>query len=209
MSLKGLIVPQDKIFFELFEEQADVVCEAAEMLNKFFEDYSDLEEKYRQMKHIEHKGDLVAHKAFDELNRTFITPLEPEEISKLVTSLDDVIDYIDDGARMLLIYNVEKKDQFMEAFAKCIRQAADEIKIGISSLRTLKDSEKINNTCIELNRIENVGDEILSEALRNLFKTDDPINIIKLKDIYEHFETATDKCEDVADIFRAILIRHT
>lgn len=209
MGLKNIIVPQDKIFFELFEEQADVVCEAADMLIKIFDDYTNIEEKYRQMKAIEHKGDVVAHKAHDELNRTFITPFEPEEISRLVTSLDDVIDFIDDGARMLLVYEVQTPDQFMREFAKCIRQAADEIKTGIKNLRTLKDTAAINTSCVELNRLENVADDILTSALRNLFKTNDAVEIIKLKDIYEHFEIATDKCEDVADVFSAIIIRHT
>lgn len=209
MGLKNLIVPQDKIFFELFEEQAATVCKAADMLIDIFSDYTNIEEKYRLMKEIEHQGDAIAHRAYDELNRTFITPFEPEEISRLVTALDDVIDYIDDGARMLLIYEVKKTDQFMIEFAKCIRQAADEIKTGISGLRTLKDTETIKGCCIEINRLENVGDEILSTAIRNLFKSNDPVEIIKLKDIYEHLEIATDKCEDVSDVFSAILIRHT
>lgn len=209
MGLKSIIVPQDRIFFELFEEQASVVCTAAELLVDIFADYTNIEEKYRKMKEIEHQGDAIAHKAYNELNRTFITPFEPEEISRLVTALDDVIDYIDDGARMLLIYEVTKTDQFMVEFAKCIRQAAEEIKTGISGLRTLKDTETIKGCCIEINRLENVADEILSNAVRNLFKNNDPVDIIKLKDIYEHLEIATDKCEDVSDVFSAILIRHT
>lgn len=161
------------------------------------------------MKDLEHPGDAMAHRAYDELNRTFITLIEPEEISRLVTTLDDVIDFIDSGANMLLIYEVEKPDQFMIDFAAVIRQAAEEIKTGVAGLRTLHDPETIKGYCIEINRLENQGDDILSNALRNLFKTKDPVEIIKLEDIYEHFEIATDKCEDVADVFAAILIRHT
>lgn len=209
MGLKNILMPADKVFFDLFEEQADVVCEVAEMLKKTFNDYTDIEDKYREIKAIEHKGDTLAHKAYDELNRTIITPFEPEEISRLVTALDDVTDFIDEGARMLSIYNVESPDVFMLEFADCICEAAKAIKVGIVNLRTLKDPKAITDACIEINRLENVGDEILSRALRELFKTKDAVKIIKLKDIYEHLEIATDKCEDVADVFSAIIIRHT
>ena len=110
---------------------------------------------------------------------------------------------------MLLIYEIEKPDEFMVEFAAIIRQAAEEIRTGVAGLRTLNDPETIKGCCIEINRLENQGDYILSNALRSLFKTKDPVEIIKFKDIYEHFEIATDKCEDVADVFAAILIRHT
>jgi hypothetical protein len=209
MGLKNLIAPQDKVFFELFEEQANTICKAADLLVTIFADYTDLEEKYRHMKEIEHLGDAITHRAYDELNRTFITPFEPEEISRLVTSLDDVIDNIDDVAHMLLVYEVKKTDEFMIEFAKCLKQSGEEIKTGIEGLRTLKDTETIRGCSIELNRLENVADEILSRALGNLFKSTDPVEIIKLKDIYEHLEIATDKCEDISNVFSAILIRHT
>ncbi|HJJ98794.1 MAG TPA: DUF47 family protein [Methanocorpusculum sp.] len=209
MGLKNLLMPQDKLFFELFEEQAGIVCEAADLLENIFADYTNIQEKYRQMKDLEHRGDVVAHRAYDELNRTFITPIEPEEISRLVTALDDVIDFIDSGANMLLIYEIEKTDTFMVEFASVIRQATEEIRTDVAGLRTLNDPETIKGCCIEINRLENQGDDILSNALCSLFKTKDPVEIIKFKDIYEHFEIATDKCEDVADVFAAILIRHT
>ncbi|MDU9375979.1 hypothetical protein McpSp1_05630 [Methanocorpusculaceae archaeon Sp1] len=209
MGLKSWVVPQDKIFFELFEEQAEIVCEAADHLQTIFTDYTDIPEKYRQMKDLEHRGDAMAHRVYEELNRTFITPIEPEEISRLATALDDVIDFIDSGTNMLLIYEIEQPDEFMVEFASVIRQAAEEIRTGVAGLRTLNDPETITGCCIEINRLENQADDILSKALQNLFKTKDPVRIIKLKDIYEHFEIATDKCEDVADVFASILIRHT
>lgn len=209
MGLKDVIVPQDKIFFDLFEQQADVVIEAADKLVEIFNDYTDIAEKYRQMKEIEHRGDMLTHKTFDELNRTFITPFEPEEISRLASALDDVIDFIDDGTRLLVVYDVTEADQYMKSFAACLREAAEELKTGIKALRNLKEVDTIKHAAIELNRLENVGDQLLTESLRNLFTSTDPIRIIKLKDVYEKFEIATDKCEDVANIFTSILIRHT
>ncbi|HJJ63231.1 MAG TPA: DUF47 family protein, partial [Methanocorpusculum sp.] len=117
MSLKDLFTPQDTIFFDLFEEQAEIACDASAKLVDLFENYNNVEAKYRALKDVEHKGDATAHKAFDELNRTFITPLEPEEISRLVTSLDDVVDFIDEGARLLLTYDIKNPDHFMLDFA--------------------------------------------------------------------------------------------
>ena len=209
MGLKDIIVPQDKIFFDLFDEQAEIVCEAADHLVHIFEDYTDIEEKYRQMKEIEHKGDTLTHKIFDELNRTFITPFEPEEISRLASALDDVIDFIDDGTRLLVVYKVTEADQYMKDFAACIREGAGILKTGLHALRNLKEVDTIKHAAIELNRLENVGDQLLTASLTNLFESSDPIRLIKLKDVYEKYEIATDKCEDVANIFTALLIRHT
>lgn len=210
MSFKDLFTPQDAVFFDLFEEQAEIACEASAKLIAIFEDYTNLEVKYRALKDVEHRGDATAHKAYDELNRTFITPLEPEEISRLVTALDDVVDFIDEGARLLLTYDIKQPDHFMLDFAKCIHQAAEEIKTGVSCLRSsIKNPAVLKDCCIEINRLENVADELLTSALKQLFQSTDPIEIIKFKDIYEHFETAADKCEEVASVLTAILIRHT
>lgn len=209
MSVRDLFTPQDTIFFNLFEEQADIAYEASGKLVALFEDYTNVEMKYRELKDVEHRGDATAHKAYDELNRTFITPLEPEEISHLITTLDDVVDFIDEGARLLLTYDIKQCDNYMLEFAKCIHQATDEIKTGVKCLRTLKEPEILKECCIEINRLENVADELLTAALKNLFKSTDPIEIIKVKDIYEHFEMSADKCEEVASVLTAILIRHS
>lgn len=209
MSLKDIIVPQDKVFFELFEQQADIAVEAATLLVDIFTDYTNIEEKYHALKDIEHRGDITAHRAHDELNRTFITPFEPEEISRLVSTLDDVVDFIDEGARFLVIYEIEKPEEGMLDIAKSILQAAKEIQKAVKQLRTLKDVESMKKSIIEINRLENVADDLQTKALKHLFATKDPLHILKMKDVFEHLEGAADKCEDVADVLTAILIRHT
>ncbi len=209
MSVRDLFIPQDTTFYDLFEEQAEIAVDASAKLVALFEDYTDVETQYRALKDVEHKGDATAHKAFEELNRTFITPLEPEEISRLVTALDDVVDFIDEGARLLLTYDIKSPDNYMLEFAKCIHDAAKEIQTGVGCLRSLKETEVLKTCCIEINRLENVADDLLTAALKNLFKSTDPIEIIKFKDIYEHFETSADKCEEVASALTAILIRHS
>lgn len=209
MSLKDIMIPQDKIFFELFEQQAEIAVQAATQLVDIFTDYTNIEEKYHALKDIEHKGDNLTHTAHDELNQTFITPFEPEEISRLVNTLDDIVDFMDEGARFLVIYNIEKPDPGLLGVAQCLLDAAKEIQKGVKLLRTLKDVDGLKQCITEINRQENVADDLETKALRDLFATQDPLYIMKMKDIYERLESSADKCEDVADVLTAILIRHT
>ncbi|HJJ36487.1 MAG TPA: DUF47 family protein [Methanocorpusculum sp.] len=209
MSLKDLMIPQEKVFFELFELQAEIAVEAATQLVDIFSDYRDIEAKYHVLKEIEHRGDEATHRAHDELNQTFITPFEPEEISRLVNTLDDIVDFMDEGARFLVIYNIDKPDPHLLDIAKCLLDATKEIQKGVKHLRTLKDVNALQESIKEINRLENVADELETKALRSLFSTNDPLYIMKMKDIYEHLEASADKCEDLADVMTGILIRHT
>ncbi len=209
MGLKDIWIPPDNVFFELFERQAEIAVEAATQLVDIFTDYIDVETKYYALKEIERMGDETTHKAHDELNQTFIPPFEPEEISRLINTLDDVVDYMNEGARFLLIYNIEKPDPGLIDVAKCLLKATQEIHRGVKHLRTLKDASALIVSIKEINRLENVADELETNALKNLFATGDPLYIMKMKDIYEHLEYSADKCEDVADVMTAIMIRHT
>lgn len=209
MSFKSFMMPTDKIFFEIFESQADVACRGADVLVDIFSDYTNVEEKYHKLKEIEHEGDQISHRAHDELNRTFITPFEPEEISRLINTLDDVVDFMDEGARLLITYKIQKPEPSMLEVAKCLQTATQAIKKGIGMLRTLNEVDELKKICQDINTYENQADELQTKALMQLFSSNDPIHIIKMKDIYEHFENAADKCEDVADVITAIIIRHT
>jgi len=209
MSFKNFMMPTDKVFFEIFDKQADVACRGANLLVDIFSNYTDVENKYRQLKEIEHEGDMLSHQAHDELNRTFITPFEPEEISRLINTLDDVIDYMDEGARLLLTYNIQKPEPMMLDVAKCLQKSTLAIKKAVGMLQTLRNSEELKQLCVEINNYENEADDLETKALKQLFAQNDALHIIKMKDIYEHFENAADKCEDVADVIMAIIIRHT
>ena len=209
MSFKDIVMPTDKVFFELFENQADVACRAADILVDIFMNFSDVEEKYKKLKSIEHEGDDITHRAYDELNRTFITPFEPEEISRLITTLDDIVDFMDEGMHHLITYNIETPTPSMSEIALCLQSATREIQKGVALLRSLKNVNELQKICIEIHRYENLADELETKALKELFASNDAIHIIKMKDIYEHFENAADKCEDVADVITAIIIRHT
>lgn len=209
MGLRELIIPQDKVFFDLFEKQAGIVKEAAWQLVALTEDFSNVKEKRHAIEKLEHKGDLMTHDIYNQLNTTFITPLDPEEISRLASSMDDVLDFIDGATEKMLYYGIESTDKYMIELAKLIHMSTVEIESAVRGIRSIKDPRYIEERCIEVNRLENVADDVLAQAVTELFKSNDAIAIIKFKDIYEHLETATDRCEDVANVLSDIAIRHS
>ena len=209
MGVREWIVPQEKLFFDLFEKQAAVLIEAADHLVSIIEDYSDIKNKVHKMKQLEHRGDEITHSIYEHLNRTFITPLEPEEISNLASALDDILDYIDGTAQQMLVYGIEETDAHMTEFSKLIALSVVEIHGAVRGIRDMKNPKYIEERCIEINRLENLADDVLGHALKELFETDDAITIIKMKDIYENLENATDKCEDAANVLGDIAIRHS
>ncbi|NLM29538.1 MAG: DUF47 domain-containing protein [Methanomicrobiales archaeon] len=209
MGIKEWVIPQDKVFFDLFDEMAAIVVTAADLLVEFVENFDNVKEQCYRMKHIEHQGDEITHQIYEHLNRTFITPLEPEEISRLASALDDILDYIDGTVQQMYGYGITETDESMVELAKLIQLSAIEIEKAVNSIRSISDPGLIEERCIEVNRLENIADNVLGRAIMDLFKTEDAITIIKLKDIYENLEIATDKCEDVANVLSDIAIRHT
>jgi uncharacterized protein Yka (UPF0111/DUF47 family) len=209
VGIKEWVVPQDRIFFDLLDRQAETVTQAAALLVDLVENYTDVKAKVRRMKEIEHAGDEITHEIYEQLNLTFITPLEPDEISRLASALDDILDYIDGTAQQMYSYNIGETDEAMVELAKLIQLSAVEVEGAVKAIRTIKDPKGIEERCIEVNRLENIADGVLARAIRDLFTTNDAITIIKLKDVYENLEVATDKCEDAANTLSDIAIRHS
>jgi len=209
MGLRELLIPHDKIYFDLFEKQAAVIKEAAWQLVALTEDFTNVKEKRHEIEKLEHKGDQITHDIYKQLNTSFITPLDPEEISSLASTLDEVLDYIDGATEKMYYYNIATTDAHMIELAKLIHMSTSEIEGAVKGIRSIKDPRYIEERCIEVNRLENLADDVLAHAVTDLFKTTDAITIIKLKDIYEHLETATDYCEDVANVLSDIAIRHS
>jgi predicted phosphate transport protein (TIGR00153 family) len=209
MGLRELLIPHDKIYFDLFEKQAGVMKEAAWQLVALTEDFTNVKEKRHEIEKLEHKGDQITHDIYKQLNSSFITPIDPEEISSLASALDEVLDYIDGATEKMYYYNIGATDAHMIELAKIIHMSTTEIEGAVKGIRSIKDPRYIEERCIEVNRLENLADDVLAHAVTELFKTNDAITIIKLKDIYEHLETATDYCEDVANVLSDIAIRHS
>ncbi len=209
MGLRELLIPQDKVFFDLFERQVAIVTESANQLVALTENFTNVKEKRHAIELLEHQGDQVTHDIYETLNKTFITPLDPEEISGLASALDDVLDYIDGSAEKMLYYGIESTDSHIIELSKLIRLSVMEIEGAVKGIRAISNPRYIEERCIEVNRLENLADDVLAHAIMDLFKTNDAITIIKYKDIYEHLEVATDYCEDVANVLSDIAIRHS
>lgn len=209
MGLRELLIPQDKVFFDLFEQQVAIVAESANQLVALSENFTNVKEKRHAIELLEHQGDQVTHDIYETLNKTFITPLDPEEISGLASALDDVLDYIDGSAEKMLYYGIESTDSHIIELSKLIRLSVIEIEGAVKGIRAISNPKYIEARCIEVNRLENLADDVLAQAIMDLFKSTDAITIIKYKDIYEHLEVATDYCEDVANVLSDIAIRHS
>jgi uncharacterized protein Yka (UPF0111/DUF47 family) len=209
MGIREWVIPQDKVFFDHFERLSAVVMEAADALVALVEDYTDVKSKIHKIETLEHEGDRITHEIYEELNVTFITPLEPQEISRLASAMDDILDYIDGTTQKMYNYGISETDSHMQELAKLIRLCVAELQEAVRHIRSIKDPRMIETRCIEVNRLENLADDVLAHAIKDLFKTEDAITIIKLKDIYDYLEIATDKCEDAANVLSDIAIRHS
>jgi len=203
------LVPQDRIFFDLFEQMTATCTQAAELLVTITDDYTDVKNRCHKMEELEHKGDEISHRIYEQLNRTFITPLEPEEMNRLTMALDDILDYIEGTTLMMMSYGITGSDASMKELAQLILLSVNEIGQTVKAIRKIKDPSYIEERCIEVNRLENLADDVLSHAITELFRGSDAMTIIKLKDIYQNLETATDKCEDAANVLSDIAIRHS
>jgi len=209
LGLREWLIPQDKVFFDLFDRLASVVVDASHSMVDLVEDFTDIKAKVNHLEQLEHEGDKITHEIYEQLNRTFITPLDHEEISRLASALDDILDFIEGTAQRMYNYGVIETDTHMTEMAKLIQLSVEEIEDAVKEIRDIKNPRQIERRCIEVNRLENLADDVLAHAINDLFRTEDAIAIIKRKDIYEHLENATDKCEDAANVLSDIAIRHS
>ncbi len=209
MSLAKMFRPPDKVYFDLLERQAAIITEAAHELLDLTKNFTDIKEKRHKIEILEQRGDQITHDIYERLNRGSRPPFDPDEISGLGSALDEVLDYIDGTIERMLYYGIQSSDMYMIELAKLIHLSSIEIEAAVRSLRSMKDPRFIEERCIEINRLENLADDELSKAMIELFRTNDPITIIKLKDVYDYLELATDYCEDVADILSDIALRHS
>jgi uncharacterized protein len=204
------LLPQDEGFFDLFERASDNLKEAGRLLDLFLTDFTDVANKAKQIKNVEHAGDHLTREAIEKLNRTFLAPFDREEIHELVCKMDDVLDHIDEAVNRMVLYRVTAPTDDAKALGKVLRAATDLIHDLMPLLRNLKQPQVILNKCLQIQQQESEGDRIEQHGLAALFdhKTD-AIEIIKWKDIYGDLETATDACSDVANVVESIVIRHS
>ncbi len=203
------LVPREQKFFDLFEESAQNVVKAAEALKDLVNNWEYISAKAAEISELEHKGDTITHQIAARLNRTFITPFDREDIAKLSEALDDVTDFIDAACDAMLIYKVGQPGKRARELADIIVQSATKVGEAVCELRHPAGFKKTLALCVEINRLENMADRVLREALGELFEnTSDIPGIIKWREIYNHMETATDRCEDVANVLEGVALKH-
>jgi hypothetical protein len=206
MGLKEWIIPQDKAFFDILERESANVLFGATRLEDALKSFEDMEERRKEFKEIEHIGDDIVHQIYDKVNRSFITPIDQEDITKLASLYDDVLDYMYAVMKMIVLYEVTGPTEALNRFAGICRASVEEIHQAFISMRRL-DKAEIDKRCIEVDRLENEADELLNESVVQLFKSDNVISILKVKEIYENLEIVTDRCEDLSFVLRDILIK--
>lgn len=199
------LVQQDR-FFDLFEKQSDLTMKGAAALRDLIYDFRDGLAKAAAIKGIEHEADLVTHEIFRNLNTTFITPLDREDIHALATGLDDVLDFMEAVSERLAVYRIREPTSACRALADVIVKTVESMNAGVHSLR--RKHETFHEHAVEVNRLENVADDLLRDSLVALFdETADPLEIVKWKEIYELLEIVTDRCEDVVNVIEVIILK--
>ncbi len=207
MDIKEWMTPQEKQFFDDLESEAENVLQGARAFRAIFDDFTRLADHRKKIKDIEHRGDEIVHHFYESLNRAFVTPLAKEDLSGLASKLDDVLDYINGAATRLAVYEIDRPTKSMIDFAEIILNATEQIRAGMTAVRSPKAQDAVMACTIEVNRLENVADDLLMTSLAEVFKSGDPVRIIKFKDIYEYLEIVTDRCEDVANILEDIVVK--
>ena len=208
MGLREILIPQEKIFFQLLEKESKNVLAGAQALNDLILNYDDLAVRRDRIKDIEHQGDEIVHDIYDHLVKSFVTPIDREDISKLASLYDDVLDYIYAVVNRLYLYEISTPTEPMRRFTDTVVKSVQEIDIAFAGIQKIK-APQIEARCIEVDRLENEADVVLNEAVASLFKTQDAIKIIKMKEVYELMETITDKCEDVVQVIRDIILEYS
>ncbi len=198
----------DKEILETLDKLAKKSVEVSEGLVTLFEDIKNIDEHHVTIKKIEREADDLTRKVFAELNKTFITPLDREDIQRIASKTDDVIDYVEGISGRLVSYKITQTPPFMLEIAKELTKATKEVEYMISKLHNVKGRKELINHCRNASDIEHTIDDLYRAAVGKLFETNDPINIIKLKDIYESIEQASDRCVDVADVVEDIVLKY-
>ncbi len=205
------LLPRDEHFYSLFEESAqNIVMAASALLNLPVASHDERVQIINEIKNYEHLGDAVTHRIFSQLSGTFVTPFDPEDIHVLASALDDILDNIDGSAGRFLLYKVKEVPPEMVRLMRSLHGSVLELQRGVHLLRRVHKTNELRSVIERVNEYENEADAIFESAIANLFDSKtDPIEIIKLKEIYVALETATDNCEDAANVLETIMIKHS
>lgn len=210
-SIVKLFMPKDRVFYSLFEDVAANLVEMGKVLVELVEtkDMEIRKNKVHLIERLEHKNDDYTHRIFVELGQNFITPFDREDIHYLASTLDDVADYIHGSAKRIDMYKVIEINDSVRKLADLINQGVLELARAIPELRTMSNMRAITDACVKINSLENHADDIYDRAIADLFELEsNAVELIKMREIYQALEIATDKCEDSANVIETIIIKY-
>lgn len=209
--LSRLLASKNKVFYGLFEKSADNVSSMGRLLTQVIgePDFDKRQGLITQMENVEHDNDELTHLLFTELGRNFITPFDREDIHYLASALDDIADYIFATAKKINFYRVNPNDIGMQKLSEIILQSCNEVRKAVGELRNMKNMRVITESLVKINSLENEADDIFDMSIERLFATEaDAKEVIKKREIYQVMETATDKCEDAANVIESIIVKY-
>jgi uncharacterized protein len=205
----GRLLPRNTSFFDFFDSHAAKTVQGTKEFLALASGELELKDAARRIKTIEHETDVITHACVEALHKTFITPLERDDIHVLIVRMDDIMDFVEAASERMALYEMTTTTPELRALGEVLVRSAEEVQRAVAGLRNMKDGDAVIRSCIEINRMENEADSILRTAVAKLFKEEkDPITIIKWKEIYENLENATDRCEDVANIIEGVVLEN-
>jgi uncharacterized protein len=201
-------LPKQEDFYGLLEQVANFAIQGAEQLQNLLDDYTDVDLKLQAMESTEHACDRVTHSTINRLNETFITPFDREDIHRLVITIDDVLDTTEAAAQRMQMCRIKKPTDAARRMSRIILDQAIRIHRAVQGMRDSRNNNEVLDHCVEIHRLENESDIIMKQAIGHLFDDEkDPIELIKMKEVYENLEIVSDRCEAVANMIQGILVK--
>jgi len=205
----GRLMPTEGKFFDLFIQHADLCVKGAKEMVALMTNFDDLENRVHAIEGIEKQADKVTHNTIELLHKTFITPLDRDDIHQLITRMDDILDLLEDAAQTMSLYDIKAITPEAKRLAELCLGCTEKVKAAVGLLHSMDNSRDILTICAEIDRLESDADHVMRAAMSKLFRDEPDVrNLIKLKAIYEILETVTDRCEDVANIIEGIIVEN-
>jgi len=207
---KFSLIPKDTEFYDLFEQETANLVVAGEKLVDLFNNYENVEAKAKELKDLEHRGDVITHEIIARVHRTFVTPIDREDITLLAHSLDDVMDFIEAAGRTAHLYRIAKPTERARELASIVAKVTCKLNEVMPQLRHRDKFKWILKQCVEINTLENEADDVHHAALAELFEAcaSDACEVIKWRELYQHLEDATDRGEDVANVLEGVVLKY-
>ena len=204
------LMPRQGRFFDLFNEHAEQIVQGSHELAALMTNHDDLERRTYIIESIEKRADKITRTTIELLHKTFITPIDRDDIHQLISKMDDILDLIEDSAQLMFLYDVRDPTPEAKKLADICVTCCEKVKVAVALLSSMDNAAEIMTICNDIDRLESEADHVMRGAIARLFREEPDVReLIKLRTIYEHLETVTDRCEDVANIIQGIVIENS